>query len=113
MAATTRATCGIHQCIRAGRRLALKWAQGSSVTYTLAPRALVACLLERKHFRMGFTGLVVEPAADDIAVLHQHAADAGIGVGGVEALLRKSQGLGHDDPRRVMYTSSEPAAADW
>src|SRR5690348_10543268 len=44
---------------------------------------------------MGLARGLVEAAADDAAILHQHRADARIRIGAVEALLREAQGFGH------------------
>jgi len=48
------------------------------------------------HFGVGFAGPCVPAFADHITAAHQHAADAGIGIGGIQSPLREFQGPGHE-----------------
>src|SRR5680860_1702470 len=55
-----------------------------------------ACLLQRVDFRMGLTGLSVEPLTDDAALVDQHASHPGIGTRAIKATTREPQGARHE-----------------
>src|SRR5512143_3904295 len=54
-----------------------------------------SCRTQGMHFGMRLAGSLVPAFADDFAVFHQHAADARIGSGRVQATLSQAQRPGH------------------
>ena len=55
----------------------------------------LARLAQGMHLGVRFAGTHVPTFADDLAVMHDDAADPGIGVGGIQALPRELQGPCH------------------
>ena len=50
---------------------------------------------QRMHFRMRFTGTVVEAFTDNFALIYNHAANARVRMGGESPTLRQLQGARH------------------
>ena len=61
----------------------------------MAPRALLAGLLERDDFGVVQPGVGVEAAAHHFAVAHQHGAHHGVGTGQRPALARQVERFAH------------------
>ena len=51
--------------------------------------------IECIYLRMGLARAFMPAAANDMAITHDHAADAGIGAGTVQSLFGKLQSQGH------------------
>src|SRR5690606_29118594 len=86
---------GRHQGIGTGRGAAVMAAgfQGDVGGGAARP---VAGLTQGMHLGMWLTGLGVPAFADDLAALHDDAADPWIGMGGIQPLARQLQGAGHE-----------------
>ena len=85
---------GLDQCFGAGRGAAVVGAgfEGDVGGCAAGP---LARHREGVDFGMGLAGTVMPAFTDHFAVLHDHAADAGIGCGGEQPAFRQFEGAGH------------------
>ena len=72
------------------------WLQGSSVTYSVAPRARSPACFSATISAWSRAIVLVESLAEDRAILDDDAANRGIGAGQTDAFARQVQRVLHE-----------------